>query len=76
MTVANPAAFASACQEAMGAVLGAIAAAGGERRSLLAAAKRAVARASRDAHSNAEWCLADQLRRGIKDVEARTQDAA
>jgi hypothetical protein len=76
MTVANPADFASACQEAMVAVLGAIAAVGKERRGLLATAKRAAARASHDAHSNAEWCLADQLRRGIKDVEARMLDAA
>ena len=76
MTVANPADFASACQEAMVAVLDAIAAAGKERRGLLTTAKRAVARALHDAHSSAEWCLADQLRRGIKDVEARMQDAA
>ena len=76
MTVANPADFAAAYQEAMGAVLNAIAAAGTERRRLLTTAKTAVARASHDAHSNAEWCLADQLRRGIKDVEARMQDAA
>ena len=76
MTVANPADFASACQEAMVAVLGAIAAAGKERRGLLTMAKSAVARASRDAHTEAVWCLADQLRRGIKDVEARMQDAA
>ena len=76
MTVANPADFASACQEAMVAVLDAIAAAGKERRGLLSTAKRAVARALHDAHSSAEWCLADQLRRGIKDVEARMQDAA
>ena len=76
MTVANPADFASACQEAMVAVLGAIAAAGKERRGLLTTAKTAVGRASHNAQSNAQWCLADQLRRGIKDVEARMQDAA
>jgi hypothetical protein len=76
MTVANPADFAPACQEAMVAVLAAIAAGGNERRRLLTTAKSAVDRASHDAHSSAEWCLADQLRRGIKDVEARVQDAA
>jgi len=76
MTVANPADFASACQEAMVAVLGAIAAVGKERRGLLTTAKRAAARASHDAHSNAEWCLAEQLRRGIKDAGARMLDAA
>jgi len=66
MTVANSADFASACQEAMVAVLGAITAAGKERRGLLTTAKSAVARALHDAHTGAEWCLADQLRRGIK----------
>ena len=60
----------------MVAVLGAIVAAGNERRGLLTNAKSAVARALHDAHSSAEWCLADQLRRGIKDVEARVRDAA
>jgi uncharacterized protein with beta-barrel porin domain len=74
--VRMPAVFASACQEAMIAVLDAIAAAGNERRGLLTTAKRAVATASHDAHSSAEWRLADQLRRGIEDVEARMQDAA
>ena len=76
MTVANPADFASACQEAMVAVLGAIAAAGKERTGLLTTAKSAVGRALHDAHNSAEWCLADQLRRGIKDVETRMRDAA
>ena len=76
MSATNPADFACACQEAMGAVLAAIAAAGKDRRGLLTTAKGAVARALHDAHSSAEWCLADQLRRGIKDVEARTEDAA
>ena len=76
MTVVNPDNFNSACQEAMVAVLDAIAAAGNERRGLLTTAKRAVARALHDAHSGAEWSFADQLRRGIKDVEAQMQDAA
>ena len=76
MTAVHSADFALACQEAMVAVLDAMEAAGEERRGLLSTAKRAVARASHDAHSSAEWCLADQLRRGIKDVEARMQDAA
>jgi hypothetical protein len=48
MTVANPADFASACQQAMVAVLAAIAAVGTERRGLLTTAKRAAARASHD----------------------------
>jgi hypothetical protein len=76
MTVADRAGFASACQEAIVAVLDAIAAAGKERPRLLTNAKMAVARALHDAHSSAEWCLAEQLRRGIKDVEARVRDAA
>ena len=76
MTSANPADFASACQEAMVAALEALAAAGMERRGFFINAKMAVDRAMHDAHSSAEWCLADQLRRGIKDVEARAGDAA
>ena len=76
MTVVSRTGFASACQEAMIAVLDAIAAAGRERRQLLTNAKLAVAKALQDARSSEEWFLADQLRRGIKDVEARVQDAA
>ena len=76
MSVANPASFASACQEAMVAVLDAMGATENERRGLLNNAKRAVANALHNAHSGAEWCLAEQLRRGIKDVETRVRDAA
>ncbi len=76
MRVANRTGFAAACQEAMIAVLDAIAAVGKERKGLLTNAKLAVDRALHDAHCSEEWFLADQLRRGIKDVEARVQDAA
>ena len=76
MTVVSRTGFASACQEAMIAVLDAIAAVGRERQELLRNAKTAIARALHDAHSSEEWFLAEQLRRGIKDVEARVQNAA
>jgi hypothetical protein len=58
------------------AVLGAIATNGEERRGHLAQAKQAVDRASHDAHSSEEWYLAEHLRRGIKEVEACSLDAA
>lgn len=76
MTVSNPAGFASACRQAMVAVLDAISATDKEREKLLNTAKGEVANALHHAQSGAEWCLADQLRRGIKDVEARVRDAA
>jgi hypothetical protein len=68
--------FAGACQEAVAAVLDAIATAGEQRRKHLAQAKLAVERAASDAHSNEEWYLAEHLRRGIKEVEACSLDAA
>ncbi len=68
--------FAGACREAVIAVLDAMATAGEERSEHLTDAKRAVDRALHDAHSGEEWYLADHLRRGIKGVEARSQDAA
>ena len=58
------------------AVLDTIATVGEERRGHLADAKLAVDRALHDAHSGEEWYLADHLRRGIKQVEARARDAA
>ena len=76
MTVTNLTGFATACQDAMMAVLHAIAAGGGERRRHLSDAKLAVDKALDDAHSGEEWCLADHLRRGIKDVETRLRDAS
>lgn len=76
MTVTHLTGFASACQQAMMATLRAIASGGGERRGHLSDAKLAVDKALHDAHSSEEWCLADHLRRGIKDVEARVRDAS
>lgn len=74
--VANLTGFATACQNAMMAVLHAIAAGGEERREHLSDAKLAVDQALHDAHSGEEWYLADHLRRGIKDVEAHMRDAS
>jgi hypothetical protein len=76
VSVTNSTGFAAACQEAIIAVLDAIAAAGEDRRGRLTDAKLAVDRALREAHSGEEWYLADNLRRGIKDVQAREQYAA
>ena len=73
MTVRNLTGFAGACQEAVIAVLDAIATVGEERRGHLKDAKLAVDRALHVAHSAEEWYLADQVRRGIKEVEARAQ---
>jgi hypothetical protein len=58
------------------AVLDAIVAVGEERRGHLKTAKLAVEKALHDSHGGEEWFLADHLRRGIKDVEARARDAA
>jgi hypothetical protein len=60
----------------MKAVLRAVATGGDERRRHLSDAKLAVDKALHDAHSGEEWCLADHLRRGIKDVETRLRDAS
>jgi hypothetical protein len=68
--------FATACQEAVGAVLHAITARGEERRKHLSDAKLAVESALHDAHSGEEWHLAEHLRQGIKDVETRLRDAS
>ena len=76
MTVKNFTGFAGACQDAVAAVLDAIVTVGEERRGHLADAKLAVERALHDSRSGAEWYLADDLRRAIKDVEARARDAA
>ena len=76
MTVKNLTGFAGACQEAMIAVLDAIAAVGEERRGHLKDAKLAVDRALHFAHSAEEWYLADQMRQGVKEVELRAQHAA
>jgi hypothetical protein len=70
MTVRNLTGFAGACQEALKAVLEAIATDGDERQGHLKDAKLAVERALHVAHSAEEWHLTDQLRRGIKEVEA------
>ena len=71
MTVRNLTGFAGACQAALIAVLDAIATVGEERRGHLKGAKLAVDRALHVAHSGEEWYIADQVRRGIKEVEAR-----
>lgn len=76
MAINRSSAFAGACQDAMTAVLEAIASEGDERRGRLAEAKLAVDRASQDAHSGEEWYFAEHLRRGIKEVEACSLDAA
>jgi hypothetical protein len=68
--------FATACQEAVGAVLHAFTARGEERREHLSDAKAAVEKALRDAQSGEEWYLAEHLRQGIKDVETRLRDAS
>ena len=75
MTVTNPS-FTDAFQEAVVAVLDAIATAGEERCRNLQNARLAVDKALRDSHSGEEWYLADHLRRGIKDVAAHAWDAA
>ncbi len=76
MTVKNLTGFAEACQEAVSAVLDAIATVGEERWRHLSDAKRAVDSALHDAHSGEEWYFADHLRRGIRDVEIHAQHAA
>jgi hypothetical protein len=76
MSVRNLSCFADACQEAVIAALDAIATVGEERRGHLVDAKLAVDRALHEAHSGEEWYLADHLRRGIREVEARSLDAA
>ena len=76
MTVTNFTGFAKACQDAMMAVLHAIATGGEQRRGHLSDAKLAVDRALHEAHTGEEWYLAHHLRRGIKDVEARARDAS
>jgi hypothetical protein len=75
-TVRTVTGFATACQDAMMAVLHAIATGGQERREHLSDAKLAVDKALHDAHSGEEWFLADHLRRRIKDVETRLRDAS
>ena len=76
MSVTHLTGFATACQEAVGAVLHALTTRGEERRRHLSEAKSAVDTALRDAHSGDEWYLADHLRQGIKDMETRLRDAS
>ncbi len=76
VAVNNLTGFAEACQEAMNAVLDAIATVGEERWRHLTDAKRAVGRAQHDARTGEAWYFAEQLRRGIRDVEVRAQHAA
>ena len=76
VTIRNLTGFAGASQEALIGVLEAIATVGEERRGHLKDAKLAVDRALHVAHSAEEWYLADHLRRGIREVEARAQHAA
>ncbi|MGE5696171.1 MAG: hypothetical protein ACM4D3_13330 [Candidatus Sericytochromatia bacterium] len=73
---ANVTSFAQECQDAMTAVLDAVAASGPKRREHLAAAKLAVAKALHEAHTAEEWSFAEHLRRAIKDVEIHPRDAA
>jgi hypothetical protein len=76
MTVKNLTSFAKAYEQAVVAVLDAIATVGEERREHLKVAKLAVGRAVHDAHSGEEWYLADHLRRSIKEVETSPREAA
>jgi hypothetical protein len=76
MTVRNLTGFAGACQEALMGVLDAITTVGDERQAHLKDAKLAVDRALHVAHSAEEWYLADQVRKGIKEVEACARHAA
>jgi hypothetical protein len=76
VTARNLSGFVGACQEAVIAVLDAIATVGEERQGHLKDAKLAVDRALHDARSGEEWYLADHLRRGIKDVEAHERHVA
>ena len=76
MAVTNLSCFAGACQQAVVAVLSAIASVGEERQAHLKDAKLAVDRALHDAHSGEEWDLANHLRRGIKDVETSPRQVA
>ena len=76
MKVENFTSFAGAFQEAVVAVLNAMVTVGEERRGQLRNAKLAVDKALHDSRNGEEWYLADHLRRGIKDVEARERDAA
>ena len=69
MTVTNLTGFATACQDAMRAILHAIATGREERRGHLSDATLTVDKALHDAHSGEEQFLADHLRREIKDVE-------
>jgi hypothetical protein len=68
--------FAGAVQEAVAAVLDAVVTVGEDRRAHMNKAKLAVGKALHDAQNGDEWFLAEHIRRGIKDVEARTRDAA
>jgi hypothetical protein len=56
-------------QDAVDAILNAVAANGEERRQHLRDAKLAVGKALHDACSGEQWYLADHLRRSIKDME-------
>ena len=76
MTVTADTGFTEDCQEALAAVLDAIATVGQDRRSLLADAKLAIDMAIQAARGSEQWYLAENLRRTIKDVEARAQAVA
>ncbi len=56
-------------QDAVDAILNAVAATGEKRRQHLRDAKLAVGKALHDACSGEQWYLADHLRRSIKDME-------
>jgi hypothetical protein len=66
VTVRNLTGFAGACQEALIAVLDAIATVGEERLGHLKDAKLAVNRTLHVAHSAEEWYLADQCAGGSR----------
>jgi hypothetical protein len=74
--ITNFTGFAAACQDAMMALLHALATGGQQCREHLSDAKLAADKALHDAHTGEEWYLAEHLRRGIKDVEARLRDAS
>jgi hypothetical protein len=69
MVARNPASFTQDYQEAVDAVLNAVATVGEERRQHLRDARLAVGRALHDACNGEQWYLADHLRQSIRDVE-------
>lgn len=65
----NPTRFARAYQEAVDAVLNAVATFGEDRREHLKDARLAVGSALHEACNGEQWYLAEHLRQSIRDVE-------